>query len=68
MTYLTDHLTKLTCAARAAHDHGYVHTGKVLEQLIVQEERRILSAAPRGLQSITTLENGDALAWDVSEQ
>lgn len=45
MAYLTDHLTKLTCAAHTARDLGYVHTGRALECLILEEHKRLKLAA-----------------------
>lgn len=45
MTHLTDHLTKLTCAAHTVRDLGYVHTGRVLESLILAEQKRLKVAA-----------------------
>jgi len=44
MTHLTDHLTKLTCAAGTARDHGYVHTGRTLDRMIAEEMARIKAA------------------------
>lgn len=48
MTHLTDHLTKLTCAAGAARDLGYVHTGRVLERLASEERERLKLATKAG--------------------
>jgi hypothetical protein len=44
MTTPTDHLTKLTCAAREARDFGYVHTGRALEKLISEERERLMAS------------------------
>lgn len=41
MTYITDHLARLTCAARSAKDLGYLNTGRVFEQLIIEEQERL---------------------------
>lgn len=42
MTSLTDHLTKLMCAAHAARSHGYSHTGRAFDRMIADEKRRLL--------------------------
>lgn len=50
MTHLTDHLTKLTCAAGTARDLGYVHTGRALDRMIAEEKARLRAATQaRGL-------------------
>lgn len=41
MTIATDYLTKLTCAAQKARDHGYVHTGRALEVMLAAERARL---------------------------
>lgn len=41
MTNLTDHLTKLTCAAKTARDYGYVHTSRTLEKMVEDERLRL---------------------------
>ncbi|GAB5447420.1 hypothetical protein [Gymnodinialimonas sp.] len=41
MTHLTDHLTKLTCAAGTARDLGYVHTCRALDRMIAEEKARL---------------------------
>lgn len=48
MTHLTDHLTKLTCAAGTARDLGYVHTGRALDRMILEEKARIRAAMRSG--------------------
>ena len=41
MTHLTDHLTKLTCAAETARDLGCVHTVQALDRTIEEEKARL---------------------------
>ncbi len=48
MPIFTDHLTKLTCAARTAKDLGYVHTGRAFERLISLERERLKLTVQNG--------------------
>ena len=48
MTHLTDHLTKLTCAAGTARDLGYVHTVRALDRMIDDEKSRLKVAIQPG--------------------
>jgi hypothetical protein len=41
MTYSTDYLTALTCAAGTARDYGYVQTARALDRMIVGEKQRL---------------------------
>jgi hypothetical protein len=51
MTHLTDHLTKLTCAAGTARDLGYVHTVRALDRMIEDEKARLKVAMQPGSPS-----------------
>lgn len=54
MTNLTDHLTKLTCAASTARDLGCDHTVRALDRMIV-EEKAHLEAAKKSQRSFISL-------------
>lgn len=41
MNIATSYLTKLTCAAQTARDHGHVHTERVLEMMISVERAHL---------------------------
>lgn len=48
MPHLTDHLTKLTCAAGTARDLGYAHTGRALDRMIEEEKARLKATTRPG--------------------